>query len=107
MTGQAEKPESGIRIVLNTLEVVVLLLLPLPFFKLNILYLIFALIIILTSKYLRKEKWAEYGFKTINFKILIVAVFLEYFMVLPTISCWSKPSQSYAVPNLIYHHTKV
>jgi len=79
MISPAEKQKSGIWIVLNPIEVVVLLLLPLPFFKLNILYVILALIIMLTSKYLRKEKWAEYGFKTINFKILLVAVFFGIF----------------------------
>lgn len=56
------------------IELVVLLLLPLPFLKLNVLYVVSALIIMFLSKYMRKEKWSDYGFKTINPKLLLLAV---------------------------------
>jgi hypothetical protein len=63
-----EKPISGIQVIVVLIELIVLLLLPLPFLKLNTLYVIFALIIMLISKYLRKEKWSQYGFKSIMLK---------------------------------------
>jgi membrane protease YdiL (CAAX protease family) len=70
-----EKPKSD-TIALSLAEVIVLLLLPLPFFKLNILYVISALIIMLLSKYLRKEKWTQYGFKPLHRKELLIAIAL-------------------------------
>lgn len=60
--------------VLIFIELVVLLLLPLPFLKLNVLYVVFALIIMFLSKYLRKEKWSDYGFKSINLNMLLIAI---------------------------------
>ena len=59
---------------LNSLELIVLLLLPLPFLDLGIIYVLTALIIMLLSKYLRNEKWSDYGFKSINQKTLVVAI---------------------------------
>jgi len=56
------------------IELAVLLLLPLPFLKLNLLYVITALIIMLLSKFVRKEKWSEYGFKAIKWKMLFLAI---------------------------------
>jgi len=58
---------------LNILELFVLLLIPLPFLDLNVLYVILVLIITLSSKYLRKEKWADFGFKKINLKMAAIA----------------------------------
>lgn len=55
-------------------ELVVLLLLPLPFLKLNILYVVLAVIIMLLSRYLMKEKWSDYGFKPIKLNALLIAV---------------------------------
>jgi membrane protease YdiL (CAAX protease family) len=55
-------------------ELTVLLLLPLPFLKLNVLYVVSALIIMFLSKFMRKEKWSDYGFKTINLKMLLLAI---------------------------------
>lgn len=52
----------------GTAEVILLLLLPLPFFNLNLIYLIAALAITLTSIYIRKEKWTEIGFKKVTGK---------------------------------------
>ena len=60
--------------VLILIELAVLLLLPLPFLKLNLLYVITALIIMLLSKFVRKEKWSEYGFKAIKWKMLFLAI---------------------------------
>ena len=56
------------------IELVVLLLLPLPFLKLNFLYVITALIIMLLSKFVRKEKWSAYGFKAIKWKMVFIAI---------------------------------
>ena len=74
------------------IELIILLLLPLPFLKLNILYVIFALIIIFASKYLRKDQWSDYGFKSINSKDLFIAIaigilfgFLDNFIIEPLI----------------------
>lgn len=55
-------------------ELIVLLLLPSPFLKLNALYVVAALVIIFLSKYLRKEKWSDYGFKSIEVKMLLLAM---------------------------------
>lgn len=55
-------------------ELTVLLLLPLPFLKLNVWYVISALIIMFLSKFMRKEKWSDYGFKAINLKMLLIAI---------------------------------
>lgn len=62
------------RFTLNSIELAVLLLLPLPFLHLNVFYVISALGIMLISKYLRKEKWSDYGFKSINQKALLIAI---------------------------------
>jgi len=69
-----EKDKQKKTMTLILFELVVLLLLPLPFLKLNLLYVISALIIMLLSKYVRKEKWSEYGFKAIKWKTLFLAI---------------------------------
>jgi len=51
MTDSTGKSKSGNTIVLTSVEIIVLLLLPLPFLKLNVLYLVFALIIALLAKF--------------------------------------------------------
>ena len=56
------------------IEIIVLLLLPLPFLKLNVLYVVSALIIMFLSKFMRKEKWSDYGFKSINLNMLLLAI---------------------------------
>ena len=56
MTDYQELKESGRRITLNSIEIIVLLLLPLPFLHLNVLYVVSALVIMLLSKYIRNEK---------------------------------------------------
>ena len=86
--------EKSIRnVTLTSIELIVLLLLPLPFLKLNVLYLIFALVIMLLSKYIRKESWSEYGFRSVKQKQLFTAVaigiifgFVDNFLVEPLIT---------------------
>ena len=57
----------------GTAEVILLLLLPLPFLNLNLIYLIAALVITLSSIYIRKEKWTEIGFKKVTGKGVLLA----------------------------------
>jgi membrane protease YdiL (CAAX protease family) len=54
-------------------EILVLLLLPLPFFKLNVIYLVAALGITLSSKFIRKETWSDVGFLKVATKRLLLA----------------------------------
>lgn len=54
-------------------EILVLLLLPLPFFKLNLIYLIAAILITLASKVIRKESWTEIGFRKVTVKGVLLA----------------------------------
>jgi len=61
---------------IDLLELSILLILPLPFLHLNIYYLITAIVIILLSKYLRKEKWSDYGLIQVNKRDIILAVFI-------------------------------
>jgi len=61
-------------ITLTIGELCLLLILPLPFLKLNVLYLVFALVITFLSKYLRKEKWSDYGFCPIGRNELLLAI---------------------------------
>jgi len=60
--------------ILTIFELCILLILPLPFLKINVLYVIFALLIMFLSKYLRKEKWSDYGFSEIRQKELFLAI---------------------------------
>ncbi len=41
--------------------------------QLGILYIVFALVIIFLSRYLRKEKWSDYGFRAVEIKLVILA----------------------------------
>jgi len=95
MIDTIELNKPGQRITLNSVELFVLLLLPLPFLHLNLFYLISALAIMLLSKYLRKEKWSDYGFKTIQKKELLVAIsigviygFVDNYLIEPIITKW-------------------
>jgi membrane protease YdiL (CAAX protease family) len=54
-------------------ELFVLLMLPLPFLHLNLIYVIAAVIIILVSRWLRKEDWSSYGFLKVHFQPAIIA----------------------------------
>lgn len=57
-------------------ELLILLALPLPFLHLNVLYVVLAVIIILTSKKLRKENWSDYGFKPVTIKGVVLSVII-------------------------------
>ena len=74
MTEFIEQDKRNKTMMLMIIELVFLLLLPLPFLKLNLLYVITALIIMLSSRFLRKEKWSEYGFKAVKWKMLFLAI---------------------------------
>ena len=67
MTNQTSK-------IWSAVELMVLLSLPLPFLHLNAIYLVAALIITLSSKFFRKEKWPDYGFKSIEQKGILLAI---------------------------------
>jgi len=93
MTDLTRKSKSGVTLALSSTELIILLLLPLPFLKLNALYVIFALVIMLQSKYFRKENWTQYGFKAVQQKQLFIAVaigiifgFADNFLVEPLIT---------------------
>lgn len=70
-----------------------MLILPLPFLKLNALYVVLALVIMFLLKYLRKEKWSDYGFSAIRQKELLIAIgigivfgFVDNFLTEPLIT---------------------
>ena len=93
MNTLTENNKSRGTLPLSVIELIVLLLLPLPFLKLNVLYLIFALVIMLLSKYFRKENWSEYGFKAVQQKQLFIAIaigiifgFADNYLVEPLIT---------------------
>ena len=76
-----------------TAEILVLLLLPLPFFKLNLIYLFAALGITLISKFIRKEMWSDIGFLKVTAKPLLLAAaigilygFADNFLIEPVIT---------------------
>jgi membrane protease YdiL (CAAX protease family) len=80
-------------ITINSIELIVLMLLPLPFLHLNLIYVITALAIVLVSKYLRKEKWSDYGFSLIQQRKLLIAItigivfgFFDNFLIEPLIT---------------------
>jgi len=59
--------------LINLAEILVLLGLPMLSPQLGILYVAFALIIILVSRYLRKESWSDYGFRPVEIKLMLLA----------------------------------
>jgi uncharacterized protein len=76
-------------------ELVVLLMLPLPFLDLNTLYVIIALIIMVLSKIMLKEKWSFYGFKAIRVSYLFIAIaigivfgYVDNFFIEPLMTKW-------------------
>ena len=79
--------------LVDSLELLILLLLPLPFLKLNAIYLLSALVIMFLSKYLRKEKWSFYGFRKVEQKLVIWAIalgvcygFIDNFLIEPVMT---------------------
>lgn len=58
----------------NLFELVILLILPLPFLHLNVWYVLLGIGITLLSKYLRKESWRDYGFRSIERRKFFVAL---------------------------------
>jgi membrane protease YdiL (CAAX protease family) len=62
--------------LIDLTEIIILLMLPLPFLRLNILYVVTAITIILISKQLRKEKWTDYGFRALSLKKFLAAIFI-------------------------------
>lgn len=79
--------------IISILELLVLLVLPLPFLHLNIWYVVLALLITFISKFLRKEGWSYYGFNKIRQKELLIAIsigiifgFADNFIVEPLIT---------------------
>jgi uncharacterized protein len=62
--------------LLNFAEILVLLGLPMLSSQLNILYIAFALIIIILSRYMRKEKWSDYGFRRVEIRLILLAVLI-------------------------------
>lgn len=56
------------------IELIVLLILPLPFLHLNIFYVVAALVLTISIKYLRKERWADLGFFSVHIKKILIAV---------------------------------
>jgi uncharacterized protein len=57
----------------NFAEILVLLCLPMLSSRLGILYVALSIIIILQSRYLRKEKWPDYGFRHAEIKLMLLA----------------------------------
>jgi len=93
MIDLVQNKKSGREIILTSTELIVLLLLPLPFLKLNVLYLVFALMIMFLSKYIRKEDWSDYGFRSVKQKQLFIAIaigiifgFVDNFLVEPLVT---------------------
>jgi membrane protease YdiL (CAAX protease family) len=93
MTDIYQVKESGRKITLNSIEIFVLLILPLPFLHLNVLYVVSALAIMLVSKYIRKEKWHDYGFKSVRQKGILISItigivfgFVDNFLIEPLIT---------------------
>ena len=71
MTGSIEKNKSQLTPLFVLLELVVLLALPMPFLDLNILYVVIAIAMIVFSKLLRKEQWSRYGFRKVQFNMVL------------------------------------
>ena len=64
------------KMLFNLIELIILLSLPMPFLHLNVLYVITAILIVLLSKFVRKEKWSDYGFKPLQSKAFILSVLI-------------------------------
>jgi len=93
MTNAATSTQSKWVLPLVWVELLVLLMLPLPFLKLNVFYVVLALIIMFLAKFLRKEKMSEYGFKPVQLNLFLIAIgigigfgFLDNFLIEPIIT---------------------
>jgi len=93
MIDPIQMEKSARETTLISIELIVLLMLPLPFLNLNLLYVISALAIMLLSKYFRKESWSQYGFKSVRQKELFIAIaigiifgFVDNFLIEPLIT---------------------
>jgi uncharacterized protein len=71
-----ENKQSLSSTLLKLAELLILLILPLPFLHLNVIYVISALVIMILAKYLRKEKWSSYGFLPVKMKFIIISVII-------------------------------
>lgn len=65
--------KKNISVYYDLAELLVLLMLPLPFLHLNWIYVVAAIIIIIVSRWLRKENWSFYGFLPANFRFAMIA----------------------------------
>ena len=63
---------------IDLFEITALLALPMLSSRISIFYIILAMIIILASRYLRKEKWTSYGFRTIELKKTLLAAIVGF-----------------------------
>lgn len=61
------------RLMIGLVEIVALLILPMLSSRISIFYIILVLSIVLVSRYKRREKWTDYGFKTIKLKMVLLA----------------------------------
>jgi membrane protease YdiL (CAAX protease family) len=93
MIDNIQSKKTGRATILTAAELIALLLLPLPFLNLNIIYVVSALVIMLLSKYLRKEKWSDYGFKAVRQKEILLAIaigiifgFVDNFLLEPILT---------------------
>lgn len=59
--------------MIGLVEIVALLILPMLSSRISIFYIILVLSIVLVSRYKRREKWTDYGFKTIKLKMVLLA----------------------------------
>ncbi|HEX2395353.1 MAG TPA: hypothetical protein VHI78_08405, partial [Bacteroidales bacterium] len=65
--------KKNISVYYDLAELFVLLILPLPFLHLNLIYVFAVIIIILLSKWVRKETWSLYGFLPVHFRLAMIA----------------------------------
>lgn len=93
MENYTENQQQPQTLIWSVAEVIVLLMLPLPFLKLNAIYLFSALLIMFLSKYLRKEDWDFYGFRKVEQKLIIWAIalgvgygFVDNFLIEPVLT---------------------
>lgn len=59
--------------LIDLVEIVALLTLPMLSSRISIFYIILVLCIILAARYKRKEKWTDYGFKAVGLKMVLLA----------------------------------
>lgn len=59
--------------IINLLEIVALIVIPMFSSRLSFIYILLVLGIIFISKRVRKERWADYGFKSVELSKLLLA----------------------------------